>query len=144
MVFVSLKLKSLDISYCQELTERGINSLLRKKSCVTSFSVRQGTLSDLSLGLLCENFRQLRSLNIASVKSITGNGLISLAKSLRHLDFIDLSWASGSSKNIFPITCTHLSTKCNAYNIILEYCLYTIVVNDPLILTHLFIQCYVE
>nr|XP_034319047.1 uncharacterized protein LOC117687055 [Crassostrea gigas]XP_034319048.1 uncharacterized protein LOC117687055 [Crassostrea gigas] len=90
-------LKSLDISYCQELTERGINSLLRKKSCVTSFSVRQGALSDLSLGLLCDNFRQLRSLNIASVKSITGNGLISLAKSLRHLDFIDLSWASGSS-----------------------------------------------
>lgn len=134
MVFVSLKLKSLDISYCQELTERGINSLLRKKSCVTSFSVRQGTLSDLSLGLLCDNLRQLRSLNIASVKSISGNGLISLAKSLRHLDFIDLSWASGSSKNIFPIyTCTHLSTKCNAYNVILEYCLYTIVVNDQLI-----------
>lgn len=109
MVFVSLKLKSLDISYCQELTERGINSLLRKKSCVTSFSVRQGTLSDLSLGLLCDNFRQLRSINIASVKSITGNGLISLAKSLRHLDFIDLSWASGSSKNIYEQSAMHIT-----------------------------------
>lgn len=109
MVFVSLKLKSLDISYCQELTERGINSLLRKKSCVTSFSVRQGALSDLSLGLLCENFRQLRNVNLASVKSITGNGLISLAKSLRHLDFIDLSWASGSSKNIYQQSAKHIT-----------------------------------
>lgn len=90
-------LKSLDISYCQELTERGTNSFLRKKSCVTSFSVRQGALSDLSLGLLCDNFQQLRNVNLASVKSITGSGLVSLAKNIRHLDFIDLSWASGSS-----------------------------------------------
>lgn len=131
-VFVSFKLKSLDISYCQELTERGINSFLRRKSCVTSFSVRQGALSDLSLGLLCDNFQQLRSLNLASVKSITGSGLISLAKNLRHLDFVDLSWASGSSMNIFAITCMHLSTKFNAYRIFLDYCLYIIVVNNQI------------
>nr|XP_022306081.1 uncharacterized protein LOC111112667 isoform X1 [Crassostrea virginica] len=89
-------LKSLDVSYCQELSENGINSFLRKKSSVTSFGVRQGVLSDLSLGLMCDNFRQLRSLDIASVKSITGRGLITLAKNLHHLESIDLSWTSNS------------------------------------------------
>ncbi|XP_078330513.1 uncharacterized protein LOC111111767, partial [Crassostrea virginica] len=89
-------LKSLDVSYCQELSENGINSFLRKKSSVTSFGVRQGALSDLSLGLMCDNFRQLRSLDIASVKFITGSGLITLAKNLQHLESIDLSWTSNS------------------------------------------------
>ncbi|XP_078328921.1 uncharacterized protein LOC111114467 [Crassostrea virginica] len=89
-------LKSLDLSYCQELSENGINSFLRKKSSMTSFGVRQGVLSDLSLGLMCDNFRQLRSLDIASVKFITGSGLITLAKNLHHLESIDLSWTSNS------------------------------------------------
>nr|XP_022308484.1 uncharacterized protein LOC111114467 isoform X2 [Crassostrea virginica] len=89
-------LKSLDLSYCQELSENGINSFLRKKSSMTSFGVRQGALSDLSLGLMCDNFRQLRSLDIASVKFITGSGLITLAKNLHHLESIDLSWTSNS------------------------------------------------
>ncbi|XP_062597998.1 uncharacterized protein LOC134259430, partial [Saccostrea cucullata] len=61
-----------------------------------SLSARQGALTNLSLGLLSDNFRQMCSLNIASIEDITGSGLVCLAKNLRHLEFIDLSWAGGS------------------------------------------------
>lgn len=105
-------MKSLDISCCKNLTESDINSFLCKQSYLTSFSFREGALSDLSLEMLCDNFKQLRSVNLAGVKSITGSGLINLAKHLCHLDFIDLSWASCSSTN-YVITCMHLSTKLN-------------------------------
>lgn len=103
-------MKSLDISCCKNLTESDINSFLCKQSYLTSFSFREGALSDLSLEMLCDNFKQLRSVNLAGVESITGSGLINLAKHLCHLDFIDLSRASCSSKN-YVITCMHLSTK---------------------------------
>lgn len=95
---VLFQLRSLNISYCQELTERGINAFLRKQSCMESFSARQGALTNLSLGLLSSNFRMLRSLNIASVEAISGSGLVSMMKSLHYLEFIDLSWAGGSSE----------------------------------------------
>ncbi|XP_056002186.1 uncharacterized protein LOC125662696 [Ostrea edulis] len=94
---LSENLRSLNISYCQELTERGINAFLRKQSCMESFSARQGALTNLSLGLLSSNFRMLRVLNIASVEAISGSGLVSMMKSLHYLEFIDLSWAGGSS-----------------------------------------------
>lgn len=95
---VLFQLRSLNISYCQELTERGINAFLRKQSCMESFSARYGALTNLSLGLLSSNFRMLRSLNIASVEAISGSGLVSMMKSLHYLEFIDLSWAGGSSE----------------------------------------------
>lgn len=94
------------------------------------FSVWQGMFFDLFLGLFCDNFWQLCSLNIVSVKFILGNGFISLVKSFCYFDFIDFSWVSGLSKNIFFIICMYLLIKCNVYNVILEYCVYIIVVND--------------
>lgn len=91
------KFQELDLSWCDEVTVQGLNSLCRKSSSLTKLSFRHCPATSLTLSLMAENLKQLQSLNICSVDSITDASVVYLVENLPLLQEIDIGWNSGLS-----------------------------------------------
>ncbi|KAK3095781.1 hypothetical protein FSP39_019008 [Pinctada imbricata] len=108
-------LESLDLSWCdEEVTQRGLNVLCSKEGPnLKSLSLRMLPATNLTLALIAKNLWNLRSINLSSVKAINNESIISLVKSLRLLDCVDLSWnvdVGDEAVEAVLIYCTLLNT----------------------------------
>ncbi|KAJ8313411.1 hypothetical protein KUTeg_009039 [Tegillarca granosa] len=114
----SQMLTELDLSWCEDLTERGLNFLCTKCVKLKSLSLRHCSASDLTLRLMAENLQNLTFLNISGIDtfgdhSIDDSSVISLVGNLHNLQYVDLSWNSGlmdSSIKALLSCCIQLKT----------------------------------
>ncbi|XP_064607051.1 F-box/LRR-repeat protein fbxl-1-like [Liolophura sinensis] len=95
--YLSETVESLDLAWCDEITETGVNTLLsRDHPNLRTLSLHQGPASDHTLTLLAEHCSQLTSLVLCSVRfGIDDEAVVNLAQRLPHLTKIDISWNSG-------------------------------------------------
>ncbi|XP_068711502.1 uncharacterized protein [Montipora foliosa] len=106
------KLKELDVSWCEDLTDHGMSMMANSCSSLQYLSLRQCAASHLTLSALAQNCHLISSLDIAGVNSLTDEGLGNLARNMPHLRDIDASWNSSLSDNgIFTLleSCVELN-----------------------------------
>ncbi|KAL5015892.1 hypothetical protein ScPMuIL_005481 [Solemya velum] len=88
------QLEDLDLSWCEEISEAGLNIFCSRPSCIKCISFRHLPASDLTLMLIAENFRQLTHLVLSTVSDISDQAVVKLAENIPQLEVIDISWNS--------------------------------------------------
>ena len=92
------QLRELDLSWCEEVTEAGVDHVATHCVGLRSLVLRHCTTSIHSLHLLVANCTNLTHLNLSDVHVVVDSLLVSLALSLKQLCVLDVSWNSGESR----------------------------------------------
>lgn len=91
------ELEDLDLSWCDEISEAGLNTFCSHPSSIKCVSFRHLPASDLTLMLIAENFRQLTHLVLSTVSDISDQAVVKLAENIPQLEVVDISWNSGEN-----------------------------------------------
>ena len=90
----------MELSWCEEISEAGLDEIASKCTTLKTFHARQGKLSADSLINLTQNCTGLTCLNLSSVESLTDNVVLDMACNLHHMKVLDISWNSGKTGKI--------------------------------------------
>ena len=93
----SHQLSVLDISWCEDITDRGMSIIANSCPSLQHLGLRQCAASHLTLNALVAKCHLISSLNIAGVESLTDTALSSMAENMPLLREIDASWNSSLS-----------------------------------------------
>ena len=93
----SPQLKVLDLSWCEDLTDRGMSIIANSCPSLQHLSLRQCSASTFTLDALAANGRHMSYLNIAGIDGLTDVALGSMAENMPLLNEIDVSWNSSLS-----------------------------------------------
>ncbi|KAH3830064.1 uncharacterized protein LOC127876598 isoform X2 [Dreissena polymorpha] len=89
-------LTHLDLSWCEDISEKGINNICMKCSNLKCLYLKKCPISDSTLQLLAENARDIEELSVevSDLKEdmLTDSGLIVLSENLTKLRILDISW----------------------------------------------------
>ncbi|KAK3595456.1 hypothetical protein CHS0354_003448 [Potamilus streckersoni] len=111
----ALKLKELDLCWCEEITEKGINMVCSECHSLESLHLKKCPVTDLSVTLLAENCPRMKVLVISSVTDITDASVIYLSEHLHQLQELDISWnlaLTNESVSAILKNCPQLHTAC--------------------------------
>ncbi|XP_031574935.1 uncharacterized protein LOC116308603 isoform X2 [Actinia tenebrosa] len=86
------KLRDLDLSWCEELTDRGRCAMAESCTGLQSFALRQCTASRITMETLSIYCQSMTSLNVSSVGQLTDEVVTTMVTSMPNLTFVDISW----------------------------------------------------
>ncbi|KAK3750581.1 hypothetical protein QZH41_018189, partial [Actinostola sp. cb2023] len=89
------KLRDLDLSWCEDLTDKGMSAVATSCSGLRSLALRQCAASYVTIATLSSCCHGLTSLNVAGIHQLTDQMVATMATSMPNLTFVDLSWNSG-------------------------------------------------
>ncbi|CAH1801408.1 unnamed protein product [Owenia fusiformis] len=104
-------LTNLDLSWCEELTETGLNEIVTKCTYLEVLSLRKLPASKVTLFKMAKHCRYLSSLNLSGLRGIDDTAIVSLVSRLPQLEKVDISWNSGvtdASINVLFSRCSKL------------------------------------
>ena len=87
------QLDDLDLSWCEEISEDGLNRVARHCHTLRRLLLRSCPLSERTLHLLADNCTNLRHLNLSSFDGLGDSHLVALALRLKHVEHLDISWS---------------------------------------------------
>ena len=103
------EIKSLNLSWCSELTDPAINSIVQNCQNLTSLDLGYcKKLTDASIQSIGEHYPELTSLNLTHCKNLTDASIQALAENCHHLTSLDLSWCN----NVTDAAITALAERC--------------------------------
>ncbi|XP_070538474.1 uncharacterized protein [Ptychodera flava] len=106
--YLATKIQNFDISWCEEVTDVGIRSVVESCTSLKSLSIRQCPTSDETLLCLADNCTKLTDLNLCGVGDIEDEVVVAIARQLSLLEKIDLSW----NPNLTDVAISTLLLSC--------------------------------
>ncbi|KAL4228968.1 hypothetical protein ACF0H5_012008 [Mactra antiquata] len=90
-------LTSLDLSWCEEITDAGINVICSNCNNLKTLQLGKCQVSDMGLKLLSETCQDLTEITVQNgfameEEIISDEGIIAIATNLIHLTIVDISW----------------------------------------------------
>ena len=85
------QLSALDLSWCEEVEEAGLNQLLALCPLLTTLSLRCCPVTPRTLLVLAQSCTAIQQLDISGATELEDDGIVCLAKALRNLTILDLS-----------------------------------------------------
>jgi hypothetical protein len=90
---ITFQLQELDLSWCEEITEEGLNQVALRCRSLRRWLLRQCPLTDTTIQLVAENCINLRHLNLSSFYGLVDRHLVALSLRLKHMEHLDISWS---------------------------------------------------
>ena len=87
-------MKELDLSWCEDVTDRGLSAVASSCSALQLLGMRQCSVGQDTLYSLATTCHFMTSLNIAGIDTLTDKMLGSLARNMPLLMEVDVSWNS--------------------------------------------------
>lgn len=88
----SEKLKNLNVSWCDELTNEGLESIVQHCSELETLCIRQSDATVKTLQLISVNCSNLKYLDLSSVTCYDDQLLVVMSSCLKFLEKLDISW----------------------------------------------------
>ncbi|XP_041356528.1 uncharacterized protein LOC121373819 [Gigantopelta aegis] len=88
----SSRIVDLDCSWCEDLTEEGVNLIASCCSALRVLNLRHCPATDKTLDLLADNCNLLENIELSGVQDITDVAVVNLVSHLPLLQVIDISW----------------------------------------------------
>ncbi|XP_077997065.1 uncharacterized protein LOC144450342 [Glandiceps talaboti] len=107
------KIKDLDISWCEEVTDNGISAVVESCTSLESLSLRQCPATDDTLMTMADKCVHLSNLNLCGVEELSDTAVTVMVSRFHYLQKIDLSWnanLSNTSITMLLSACTLLET----------------------------------
>ncbi|KAK6185484.1 hypothetical protein SNE40_007706 [Patella caerulea] len=84
--------KEIDLAWCEEITDEGINALMSSCSALQNLNLHHCSITEKPLFGMAEKCRNICTLSLSSIKGISDQAVIELAKNPCLLEEIDISW----------------------------------------------------
>ena len=94
-IAVCFKLKHLNISWCEELTSAGLETVGGGCPELETLAMRQCLTTPTAIDVITGHCTSLRVLDLSGVNCIDDFLLVRLAAGLRRLETLDISWNIG-------------------------------------------------